>query len=49
MGGLLSSTVLTLVVLPYINSGLEDFAAWVRRVGTASRPARATGASTAGV
>ena len=28
MGGLLSSTLLTLIVLPYINYGLENVATW---------------------
>ncbi|HXH28308.1 MAG TPA: efflux RND transporter permease subunit, partial [Candidatus Polarisedimenticolia bacterium] len=32
MGGLISSTLLTLVVLPYINIGVEGLAAWLLRV-----------------
>jgi HAE1 family hydrophobic/amphiphilic exporter-1 len=32
VGGLLSSTVLTLVVLPYMNLGVETAAAWLGRV-----------------
>jgi HAE1 family hydrophobic/amphiphilic exporter-1 len=41
MGGLISSTVLTLVVLPYVDHGVESFAEWARRVwsGSAARPA----------
>jgi HAE1 family hydrophobic/amphiphilic exporter-1 len=38
MGGLLSSTVLTLIVLPYISDGIERFAAWMARVWAASAP-----------
>jgi HAE1 family hydrophobic/amphiphilic exporter-1 len=32
MGGLLTSSILTLVALPYVNLGVEGFAAWVKRV-----------------
>lgn len=32
MGGLMSSVVLTLVVLPYLNLGVEDIAGWARKV-----------------
>jgi len=39
MGGLLSSTVLTLIVLPFISDGIERFAAWMGRVWAASGPA----------
>lgn len=41
MGGLISSSVLTLLVLPYITLGVEGFAAWLRSLWTrsASRPA----------
>ncbi len=39
MGGLLSSTVLTLVVLPYIDLGVEAVAAWFRRLWRSSTPA----------
>ena len=38
MGGLISSTVLTLVVLPYINHGIENAATWARRVWAGSAP-----------
>jgi HAE1 family hydrophobic/amphiphilic exporter-1 len=41
MGGLMSSTVLTLVVLPYINLGVERGAAWAARVWAASAPPQA--------
>jgi hydrophobic/amphiphilic exporter-1 (mainly G- bacteria), HAE1 family len=40
MGGLASSTILTLVVLPYINLGMEGFAAYLQRLWTSSSPAR---------
>jgi hydrophobic/amphiphilic exporter-1 (mainly G- bacteria), HAE1 family len=36
IGGLASSTLLTLVVLPYINLGVEAGAAWLRRLWIAS-------------
>jgi HAE1 family hydrophobic/amphiphilic exporter-1 len=32
MGGLMASTVLTLVVLPTIYSLIDDFALWLRRL-----------------
>jgi HAE1 family hydrophobic/amphiphilic exporter-1 len=38
MGGLLSSTVLTLVVLPYINDGIERMALAAKRLWAASAP-----------
>ena len=38
MGGLLSSTLLTLIVLPYINYGLENVATWAGRVWAQSGP-----------
>jgi HAE1 family hydrophobic/amphiphilic exporter-1 len=38
IGGLLSSTVLTLIILPYIDVGVEGVAGWLRRVWTSSRP-----------
>ena len=38
MGGLISSTVLTLVVLPYINIGVESVAQWMRSLWRASSP-----------
>ncbi len=40
MGGLLSSTLLTLIVLPYINYGVESFAAGLRRVWAGSGAVR---------
>jgi hypothetical protein len=41
MGGLLSSSVLTLLALPYITLGVEGFAAWMRSLwsGSAVKPA----------
>jgi HAE1 family hydrophobic/amphiphilic exporter-1 len=39
IGGLASSTVLTLIVLPYINLGVEGVAAWMRGLWRASDPA----------
>ncbi len=41
IGGLLSSTILTLVVLPYINLMVENVANWARRVWIRSRLAGA--------
>jgi HAE1 family hydrophobic/amphiphilic exporter-1 len=41
MGGLISSTFLTLLVLPYVNLGVEGAAAWLRRMWVGSRPAEA--------
>ncbi|MEA2559387.1 MAG: hydrophobic/amphiphilic exporter (mainly bacteria), family [Acidobacteriota bacterium] len=40
MGGLMSSSVLTLLVLPYITLGVEGFAAWMRSLwsGSAAKP-----------
>jgi HAE1 family hydrophobic/amphiphilic exporter-1 len=38
MGGLISSTVLTLIVLPYICIGVEGAARWMGRVWAASAP-----------
>ncbi|HET9480514.1 MAG TPA: efflux RND transporter permease subunit, partial [Candidatus Polarisedimenticolia bacterium] len=38
MGGLISSTVLTLLVLPFITIGVEAVAAWLRSVWSASAP-----------
>jgi hydrophobic/amphiphilic exporter-1 (mainly G- bacteria), HAE1 family len=40
MGGLLSSTVLTLIVLPYITLGVEGVAAWARGLWKGSAPRR---------
>jgi hypothetical protein len=45
MGGLLSSTVLTLVVLPYISYGIESLALRFRRMWAASAPRRIAPAS----
>src|SRR5207245_1908053 len=39
IGGLASSTLLTLIVLPYINLGIESAAGWLRRLWAASAPA----------
>ncbi|HEU4402020.1 MAG TPA: efflux RND transporter permease subunit [Candidatus Polarisedimenticolia bacterium] len=38
MGGMISSTFLTLIVLPYINLGVESAADWLRRLWAASAP-----------
>jgi len=38
MGGLISSTALTLIVLPYISYGVESFAGWLGRVWRAGAP-----------
>ncbi len=38
IGGLASSTVLTLIVLPYINLGVEAAATWTRNLWRASDP-----------
>ncbi len=38
MGGMLSSTILTLIVLPYINFSIENGVAWCRRIWAASAP-----------
>jgi HAE1 family hydrophobic/amphiphilic exporter-1 len=38
MGGLMSSVILTLVVLPYISLGVEGIANWSRRLWRHSRP-----------
>ena len=51
MGGLMSSVVLTLVVLPYVMLGVEGIASWTRRVWRGSSPAPVgdvTEAATAG-
>jgi HAE1 family hydrophobic/amphiphilic exporter-1 len=40
MGGLISSTVLTLIVLPYINDRVESATGWLRRLWESSRPPR---------
>jgi HAE1 family hydrophobic/amphiphilic exporter-1 len=47
IGGLLSSTVVTLIVLPYVNIGVENLARWLRRVWGISRPRRAAEAGPA--
>jgi len=41
MGGLISSTVLTLIVLPYITLGVEAAAAWAKNLWASSAPRRA--------
>ena len=38
MGGLMSSTFLTLLILPYIDMGVEGVASWARRLWTSSSP-----------
>ena len=38
MGGLISSTVLTLIVLPYISYGVESLALWMGRTWRAGTP-----------
>ena len=51
MGGLMSSVVLTLLVLPYVTVGVEGVANWLRRVWQHSvtrRPAPAVAAQTSG-
>ncbi len=48
MGGLLSSAVLTLLVLPYISVGVENVAGWARRLWRASGQRQAAPASVAG-
>ncbi len=45
MGGLISSTFLTLLVLPYVNLGVEGVAAWAKRVWRGSEGAQATAGS----
>ncbi len=40
MGGLMTSTLLTLVVLPYINLGIESLADWAKSVWAQSSPGR---------
>jgi len=42
MGGLLSSSVLTLIVLPYITLGVEGFAAWMKSLWAGSAPGSAS-------
>jgi len=37
MGGLMSSSLLTLLVLPYVNVGVEGFANWLRTVWTSAK------------
>jgi len=36
MGGLMSSSVLTLIVLPYVNLGVEGVASWLKRLWAGS-------------
>jgi hypothetical protein len=38
MGGLMSSVILTLVVLPYISLGIEGIANWSKRLWRLSGP-----------
>jgi multidrug efflux pump subunit AcrB len=45
MGGLISSTALTLIVLPYINYGVESLALWMGRTWRAGAPAATTPAT----
>ena len=40
MGGLMTSTLLTLIVLPYINLGIESLADWARSIWAGSAPSR---------
>ena len=40
MGGLISSTVLTLIVLPYISYGVESLSEWMGRTWRAGAPAQ---------
>lgn len=47
MGGLISSSVLTLLALPYITLGVEGFAAWLRSLWTGSAPRPAVSAEAA--
>jgi len=42
MGGLMSSSILTLLVLPYINLGVEAVASWLRRLWRESRGRQAS-------
>jgi len=44
IGGLMTSTLLTLIVVPVVYTLLDDLAAWLRRHGAASRAAAAAGA-----
>lgn len=45
MGGLMSSTFLTLLILPYIDLGVEGAAEWFRKVWKRSTPAAARSAA----
>ena len=38
MGGLIASTILTLIVLPTVYKLIDDLSAWARDVWFASRP-----------
>jgi HAE1 family hydrophobic/amphiphilic exporter-1 len=42
MGGLLSSTLLTLIVLPYVSDTIERLAEWAGRLWAASGPGTAS-------
>ena len=46
MGGLISSTFLTLLVLPWIDARVEDTVGWAKRVRGLSGPAAAVTAPT---
>ena len=46
MGGLISSSILTLLVLPYITLGVEGFAAWLRSLWSGSAPKPAVSVET---
>ncbi len=47
MGGLISSSILTLIVLPYITLGVEGAAARMRKLWTGSAPVREVSAEVA--
>jgi HAE1 family hydrophobic/amphiphilic exporter-1 len=51
IGGIIASSILTLVVVPVIYTYLDDFAAWLRRLwngkGAATSPAGAAASPTA--
>ena len=48
MGGLISSTLLTLIVLPYINDRVESATGWMQRLWESSRPPRPATEESAG-
>ena len=43
MGGLISSAVFTLLVLPFLTLGVEGVAHWLRSIWSASTPRRIAG------